>query len=153
MLVGNKAHATLLVGSEVLTPMGLPTMYKQFLKACKDEILDALRIFAEPSNYPIHVHCTQGKDRTGMVCMLLLGIAGVPEDVIVTDYARTEEGLAPVLPQMIKEMAKSGLSEEFATARPEVNSYYGRVYSPQVYVSLFNCRTTSFSICGRYWPF
>ncbi|KAG2174052.1 hypothetical protein INT44_000166 [Umbelopsis vinacea] len=119
ILVGNKVHATLLVGSEVLTPMGLPTMYKQFLKACKNEILDALRIFAEPSNYPIHVHCTQGKDRTGMVCMLLQGIAGVPEDVIVADYARTEEGLAPVLPQMIKEMAKSGLSEEFATARPE----------------------------------
>jgi hypothetical protein len=128
MIVGNKAHATLLVGSEILTPMGLPTMYKQFLGACKNEILDALRIFAEPSNFPIHVHCTQGKDRTGMVCMLLLGIAGVPEDVIVTDYARTEEGLAPVLPQMIKEMAKSGLSEEFATARPEVNNNHGRVF-------------------------
>lgn len=130
MLVGNKAHATLLVGSEILTPMGLPTMYKQFLGACKNEILDALRIFAEPSNFPIHVHCTQGKDRTGMVCMLLLGIAGVPEDVIVTDYARTEEGLAPVLPQMIKEMAKSGLSEEFATARPEVNNNHGRMSGP-----------------------
>ncbi|KAH8555882.1 protein-tyrosine phosphatase-like protein [Umbelopsis sp. PMI_123] len=120
MSIGKKARASHLVGTEILTPMGLPTMYKQFLKACKDEILDALRVFTDTNNYPIHVHCTQGKDRTGMVCMLLQGIAGAPDEVVIKDYARTQEGLAPVLPMMVKEMAKSGLSAEFATARPEV---------------------------------
>jgi hypothetical protein len=100
--------------------MGVPKMYKEFLSSCKDEILDALRIFSERQNYPILVHCTQGKDRTGLMCMLLLGIAGAPDSNIVNDYAKTQEGLAPVLSAMIQEMAKSGLSEVFATAPPEV---------------------------------
>jgi protein tyrosine/serine phosphatase len=101
--------------------MGVPTMYKEFLKSCKDEIFDALRICANGDNYPILIHCTQGKDRTGMMCMLLLAVANTPEDTIVNDYAKTQQGLAPVLPMMIKEMAKSGLSEEFATASPKVS--------------------------------
>ncbi|KAJ2963871.1 hypothetical protein NQZ79_g1101 [Umbelopsis isabellina] len=121
-LLRNKRKATYIVGREVLTPMGVPKMYKEFLASCKDEILDALRIFSERQNYPILVHCTQGKDRTGLMCMLLLGIAGAPESSIVNDYAKTQEGLAPVLPAMIQEMAKSGLSEVFATAPPEFMS-------------------------------
>ena len=32
-------------------------------------------------------HCTAGKDRTGIVSALLLGLAGVPRDTIVEDYA------------------------------------------------------------------
>lgn len=105
-------------------------MYKEFLRSCKDEILDALHIFAEPVNYPIHVQCTQGKDRTGLMCMLLLGIAGASEETIIRDYAETQRGLAPVLPMMVKEMAKSGLSKEFATAPPEVKNGMMIVYYP-----------------------
>ena len=32
-------------------------------------------------------HCTAGKDRTGVVSALLLGLAGVPREIIVEDYA------------------------------------------------------------------
>ena len=40
-------------------------------------------------------HCTAGKDRTGWTAALLLRLAGVPEDVVVADYLRTNEiGLA-----------------------------------------------------------
>lgn len=34
-------------------------------------------------------HCTAGKDRTGIISMLLLEMAHVPEDVIVADYAES----------------------------------------------------------------
>jgi hypothetical protein len=155
MSIRKKARASHLVGTEILTPMGLPTMYKQFLKACKDEILDALRVFTDTNNYPIHVHCTQGKDRTGMVCMLLLGIAGAPDEVVIKDYARTQEGLAPVLPMMVKEMAKSGLSAEFATARPEVmlrkigEGRESRSFAMPSFAQLLH--TSIFSICVKSW--
>ncbi len=36
-------------------------------------------------------HCTAGKDRTGVVSMLLLKLAGVPDDVVVRDYAVTAQ--------------------------------------------------------------
>ena len=34
-------------------------------------------------------HCTAGKDRTGLMAMLLLGALGVPDDDIVRDYELT----------------------------------------------------------------
>lgn len=36
-------------------------------------------------------HCTAGKDRTGFLCYLLLGLLGVEESVILKDYLLTNE--------------------------------------------------------------
>lgn len=38
-------------------------------------------------------HCTAGKDRTGIVTMLLLGICGVDKQDIITNYMQTEINL------------------------------------------------------------
>src|SRR5690606_62390 len=46
------------------------------------------------SDQPVLVHCTVGKDRTGVSVALTLAAAGVDEDAVVADYARTE-GLLP----------------------------------------------------------
>ncbi|HXM56031.1 MAG TPA: tyrosine-protein phosphatase [Candidatus Dormibacteraeota bacterium] len=43
------------------------------------------------------VHCAAGKDRTGLIVALALGVAGVDREAIVADYALSEVGLAPVL--------------------------------------------------------
>ncbi|MFE1645571.1 tyrosine-protein phosphatase [Microbacterium sp. P01] len=39
---------------------------------------------------PVLVHCTAGKDRTGLTVALALAAAGVDLDAVVDDYARTE---------------------------------------------------------------
>lgn len=113
-------RAALLVGREVLAPMGVANMYKQFLAHCNDEILETLLLFTNPDNYPIQIHCTQGKDRTGLISCMLLSMAGVPEDIIVKDYAKTQAGLAPIRKDMINDLKRVGLSEEFADAPPKV---------------------------------
>ena len=41
------------------------------------------------SEGPYLVHCTEGKDRTGFVCMLLEALAGAEYDEIVKDYMIT----------------------------------------------------------------
>jgi len=33
------------------------------------------------------IHCFAGKDRTGIVSALLLGVAGVPDEIVAADYA------------------------------------------------------------------
>ncbi len=43
---------------------------------------------------PVLVHCTAGKDRTGVVVALVLTALGVPEDDVVADYKATEAFLA-----------------------------------------------------------
>lgn len=40
------------------------------------------------------VHCSAGRDRTGMISALLLGNAGVPPDVVADDYARSVRAMA-----------------------------------------------------------
>lgn len=42
------------------------------------------------------VHCSAGRDRTGMISTLLLGNAGVPPDVVAEDYARSVRAMAGV---------------------------------------------------------
>ncbi|KAI9031915.1 protein-tyrosine phosphatase-like protein [Phycomyces nitens] len=121
MLFCQKKKASYLVGRDVLGPMGVSKMYRKFAIYCQSEVRQALEIFTDPSNYPIHIHCTQGKDRTGIVACLLEYIAGVPTDVIIKDYAKTQEGLEPVRDMMLTEIRKAGLTEDFANAPPKAS--------------------------------
>ncbi len=46
-----------------------------------------LRRLANADNLPTLIHCTAGKDRTGVAAMLILSLLGVQEDVILADYS------------------------------------------------------------------
>ena len=46
-----------------------------------------LRLIADPANRPILLHCTAGKDRTGLTIALLLSLLGVPEATILADFS------------------------------------------------------------------
>lgn len=42
---------------------------------------------AEEDSLPFLVHCTAGKDRTGITIALLLSVLGVPDETIIADYS------------------------------------------------------------------
>ena len=42
------------------------------------------------ASHGVMINCTAGKDRTGVVCAVLLGLCGVSEDDIVCDYMMTK---------------------------------------------------------------
>jgi protein-tyrosine phosphatase len=46
---------------------------------------------------PILVHCTAGKDRTGLVVATILAALGVPREEIIRDYVRTQANMPGVL--------------------------------------------------------
>lgn len=52
-----------------------------------------LHLANEPSK-PLIIHCTAGKDRTGVICALILSLCGVPDDSVAYEYSLTEKGLA-----------------------------------------------------------
>lgn len=82
---------------EVMTPavanpnvLGYLKLYIMMLDMSMQQIAKALRVFASEDNLPCVVHCIHGKDRTGLVMALLLLTLGVPEEVVVLDYAKSE---------------------------------------------------------------
>jgi len=48
------------------------------------------------------IHCTAGKDRTGVLAALILALAGVDDRTIAEEYELTELGLAPWRPVILQ---------------------------------------------------
>ncbi|MBF0816307.1 tyrosine-protein phosphatase [Microbacterium paludicola] len=79
------------VTSFFVEDISLAQMYRALLERSGDRLVTAIRgiLGAEP----VVIHCTVGKDRTGITVALALAAAGVDEDAVVADYALTEQNL------------------------------------------------------------
>jgi protein-tyrosine phosphatase len=64
-------------------------VYTSILDTRHSQIRETLATIASSDSRPILFHCGAGKDRTGLIAALLLGIAGVPDATIAEDYALT----------------------------------------------------------------
>ena len=60
---------------------GYAKLYALLLGKCQKQLAAALRVFTHPDNFPLLVNCVQGKDRTGLIAMLVLMLCGVPHVV------------------------------------------------------------------------
>jgi protein-tyrosine phosphatase len=69
----------------------LGTLYSKILRECTDSVVAAVEKLAEPDALPALVHCSLGKDRTGVVIAIVLSVLGVPDDVVAEDYRRTDD--------------------------------------------------------------
>jgi protein-tyrosine phosphatase len=67
----------------------------------------------EPSALPIMVHCTQGKDRTGLIITLVLLVLDVPVKAIEYDYGLTDAALASEKEERLAEIREIGLTDEW----------------------------------------
>ena len=65
---------------------------------------------------PVVYHCAAGKDRTGVVSAVLLGLLGVRDEVIVADYAATRENLDAIIDRL---MAAKGYQTMLAALPPD----------------------------------
>lgn len=79
------------VASFFVNDQGLAEMYHSMIEDSAERVVAAVRgiLVAQP----VLVHCTVGKDRTGVTVALALAAAGVDEDAVVADYARTAGNL------------------------------------------------------------
>lgn len=68
-----------------------PSIYVHMLEQNKPAIKRIFDRFADPLQYPILIHCTQGKDRTGIIVALLLLMLDVPRATISEDYMLTDK--------------------------------------------------------------
>ncbi|KAI1080478.1 protein-tyrosine phosphatase-like protein [Whalleya microplaca] len=54
-----------------------------------------------PAPSPCLIHCTAGKDRTGLICALILSLCGVADDVVAHEYSLTDLGLRSRHPELV----------------------------------------------------
>jgi protein-tyrosine phosphatase len=71
------------------SPEYVASRYGDMLADAGPRIRTVLEIIADPSEHPVVFHCAAGKDRTGIVAAIVLGLLGVRSVDIVADYALT----------------------------------------------------------------
>lgn len=72
----------------------------RYLEMCElgaDRIAECLGVLAESPASPALVHCTAGKDRTGVLVALLLSALGVNRRAIAEDYALSALAMAELI--------------------------------------------------------
>lgn len=120
-------------------PSSMAEMYIKNLDCAQESFAQVFRLFLENEGASLF-HCTAGKDRTGMVAMLLLDLAGVPDAVIIADYAETERYMQPVFAKLVERMRGIGV---------EVPDYALRS-APESMVRLLNHLREKYGNARRY---
>ncbi|WP_435747498.1 tyrosine-protein phosphatase [Microbacterium sp. PMB16] len=92
-----------------LEDYSLGEIYTHLLAESSTQLVEAVRIIA--AGEPTLVHCTAGKDRTGVAIALALAAVGADRDAVVADYTRTAE--------LIPADHRKATSERLAKKYPE----------------------------------
>jgi protein-tyrosine phosphatase len=83
----------------------LDDLYLHLLEESSERLVDAIRIIA--AGEPTLVHCTVGKDRTGVTVALALSAVGAEREAVIADYALTESQLPAQRSQRIVEYLRT----------------------------------------------
>ena len=91
--------------------------YRGYLDIGADNVREIFACFASPDVFPSVVHCTAGKDRTGVITALVLDLVGVDHETIVADYALSNAAVPDLLRHFSGEERVVG---ELGELHPEV---------------------------------
>ncbi len=78
-------------------------VYRIVLDHYQDLVAEVIRAIGNAEPGAVVIHCHAGKDRTGTISMLLLGLAGVSRELIAADYAMSQERLWPLYEKIVEE--------------------------------------------------
>ena len=73
--------------------------YLGYLAQRPDSVLAALHAIASSRGAAV-VHCAAGKDRTGTVVGLALKVVGVPDELVIADFAASAERVAAIMDRL-----------------------------------------------------
>ncbi|PRY02105.1 tyrosine-protein phosphatase [Allonocardiopsis opalescens] len=91
----------------------LAHLYRLLVDDCAPRLAAAVAALADADAFPAVVHCTAGKDRTGLVVAFALSVAGVPDDIVAADYQLTEQFLGePFFAESRSRLLRYGVGED-----------------------------------------
>jgi protein-tyrosine phosphatase len=89
---------------------GFQKSYREFvsLPSAKREFSKMFFALGDKKQLPAVFHCTTGKDRTGWAAAALLTLLGVPKDVVMEDYLRSNDYILPAYQKVIDGFVAAG---------------------------------------------
>jgi len=67
-----------------------PARYMHYLEVGGDRMTRAFSLFGAESNYPFLIHCTAGKDRTGVLVAMIMDVLGASPEDIAHEYGLSD---------------------------------------------------------------
>jgi len=122
----------------------LKGFYRTALDDRHEALRDIMELIARSDEGAVMFHCTAGKDRTGLVAALLLGLAEVAAEDIIADYALTEGLIAGLVARFLEAAERDGrdvaaygrlLASPAATMRETLGHIQGRYGSVPRYLA------------------
>jgi protein-tyrosine phosphatase len=92
--------------------------YRSFVTEGQAQYREALRVLLDAERFPLVIHCTSGKDRTGFAIALILAALGTPRETIVRDFLLTNDYRRD-LSVLFSSATRAGVPEMLTSARPE----------------------------------
>ena len=90
----NPTHFPVL--EDAIANQGMLAWNLKMLALSRNEITHAMQTIAHAPEGGVLFHCYAGKDRTGLISMFLLALAGVPQHTIAEDYNESNIHLQPM---------------------------------------------------------
>lgn len=109
-----RTQAIAILGANVMSPRGLSGLALDTLTYSTAEIATLFTLLSKRESYPVLVHCTLGKDRTGLAVLLVALVCRAGEEGVRRDYERSGEELEEGREEREVEVGKIGLSAAFA---------------------------------------
>lgn len=101
----DQIQSTLLKGK---MPDDMSEMYIGLVENSKDGLKEVFTRMVNERGVILY-HCTAGKDRTGIITMLLLKLAGVADDTVLADYAVSETYMKETFERQRKMVEAAGI--------------------------------------------
>ena len=88
----------------------LGQLYENMIRSGGERFAAAIEVAADPDKWPTAFFCMAGKDRTGCLAALILGLAGVGRQDIVADYAATAAAVPAIRERSLAELPDLALA-------------------------------------------
>lgn len=85
----------------------LVTIYIDTVEHSQDQMRRVLTLLADHPDEAVLFHCSAGKDRTGMVAAMLLALAGISHEHIISDYAQSHQNILAMVNDRLAQLPEN----------------------------------------------
>ena len=80
--------------------------YREYATSYLPQLKALFQRISHPENLPVLIHCSAGKDRTGVVSSLIQLVLGVSVETVMDDYLKTNVLLDAYIEQVYRQLSK-----------------------------------------------